>query len=181
IASANADFHIGGFRNHLVLGLDASYQRADRTLYAYTLPPGPDPVLYPLNTHAASRANIGWSLYNPTHQPIPGYAKILPTAANSTSANAGAHTASGTTVVTSSGDATDLAAFVTDRFSFTDTVSLIAGLRVDQYRANYRSTTVAGSNTVLKAPNFLFAPRASLVYEPDENQTYYFSWAKSAT
>ena len=42
IASANADFHVGGFRNHLVLGLDASYQRADRTLYAYTLPPGPE-------------------------------------------------------------------------------------------------------------------------------------------
>jgi catecholate siderophore receptor len=134
-----------------------------------------------LNNNAASRANIGWSLYNPTHQPIPGYAKILPTAANSTGANAGATTATATTVVYSSGDATDLAAFITDRLWFTDTVSLIAGLRVDQYRANYRSTTVAGSDSVLKAPNFLFAPRASLVWEPDEDQTYYFSWAKSAT
>jgi len=181
IASANADFHIGGFRNHLVLGLDASYQRADRTLYAYTLPPGPDPVLYPLNTHTAARANIGWSLYNPTHQPIPGYAKILPTAANSTGANAGATTASSTTVVTSTGDATDLALFATDRFWFTDAVSLIAGLRVDQYRANFRSVTVAGTASALKSPSFLFNPRTSLVYEPDESQTYYFSWGKSAT
>ena len=68
IATANANFHIGEFRNQLIGGIDVAYQRADRTIYAYTLPPGPSTTLYPLNDHTASRSNIGWSLFNPTHQ-----------------------------------------------------------------------------------------------------------------
>ncbi|HEY4276553.1 MAG TPA: TonB-dependent siderophore receptor [Rhizomicrobium sp.] len=181
IASASANFPIGQFRNMLIAGIDVSYQRADRTIYAYTLPAGPSPTLYPLNDHTASRANIGWSLYNPTHQPIPGYNAILPTAANSTGANAGKTSATATTVVTSTGDATDLAAFATDRFWFNDELSVIAGLRIDQYDAIYKSVTVAGAYTELKTPSFLFDPRASLVFEPDQTQTYYLSWGKAAT
>ena len=179
LGSANADFHVGGFHNVLIAGFDVSYQRSDRTIYAYSLPPGPNATLYPLGDHSASRRNIGWSLYNPTHQPIAGYAPILPTPTN-----LGSDTA--TSVLTSSGDATDLAAFATDRFWFTNAVSLIAGLRLDQYRANYRATMVGmAANpypvTSLKAPSFLFDPRASLLWEPDENQTYYISWGKAAT
>lgn len=181
IATANANFHIGEFRNQAIAGIDASYQRADRTIYAYTLPAGPSTTLYPLNDHAASRANIGWSLYNPTHQPIPGYDVILPTAANSTGANAGKTSATGTTVVTSTGDATDLAVFATDRFWFNDQLSVIAGLRMDRYDADYKSVTVAGVYSDFKTPSFLFNPRASIVFEPDETQTYYLSWGKAAT
>jgi len=181
IASASANFPIGQFRNMLIAGIDVSYQRADRTISAYTLPPGPSTSLYPLNDHLASRANIGWSLYHPTNQPIPGYDVILPTAANSTGANLGKTSASGTTVVTSTGDATDLAAFATDRFWFNEEFSVIAGLRIDQYDAVYKSVTVAGAFTEFKAPSFLFDPRASLVFEPDQTQTYYLSWGKAAT
>jgi catecholate siderophore receptor len=179
IASANADFHIGGFRNVAIAGVDVSYQRSDRTIYAYSLPPGPNPALYPNGDHTASRRNIGWSLYSPTNQPIPGYAPILPTPTN-----LGSDTA--TSVLYSSGDATDLAGFATDRLWFTNELSVIAGLRIDQYRANYRTTTVGTvANpypvTTLKSPSFLFDPRASLVWEPDQNQTYYLSWGKAAT
>ena len=181
IASASANFPIGQFRNMLIAGIDVSYQRADRTIYAYTLPPGPSAALYPLGDHTASRANIGWSLYNPTNQPIPGYDVILPTAANSTGANAGKTSATGTTVVTSTGDATDLAAFATDRLWFTEELSVIAGLRIDKYDADYKTLTVAGAFTQFKAPSFLFDPRASLVFEPDQTQTYYLSWGKAAT
>jgi len=179
IGSANADLHIGGFHNVAIVGFDVSFQRSDRTIYAYSLPPGPNPALYPLNDHSASRANIGWSLYNPTHQPIAGYAPILPTPAN-----LGSDTA--TSVLYASGEATDLGAFATDRFWFTDSASLIAGLRIDQYRANYRTTMVGTAAnpypvTTLKSPSFLLDPRASLVYEPDRNQTYYVFWGKAAT
>ncbi|HEY4078869.1 MAG TPA: TonB-dependent receptor [Rhizomicrobium sp.] len=178
ILTANADFHVGGFHNITIVGIDASYQRADRTVFAYSLPPGPA-TLYPLGDHTATRRNIGWSLYSPTHQPIPSYAPILPTPTNLGSDAA-------TNVVYSTGDATDPALFATDRFWFTDELSLIAGLRVDQYRANYVSTTVGTvANpypvTRLKTPSFLFDPRASLVYEPDQTQTYYLSWAKAAS
>jgi catecholate siderophore receptor len=179
IGSANADVHIGGFHNVTIVGFDASFQRSDRTLYAYSLPPGPNAALYPLGDHTASRANIGWSLYHPTHQPITGYAPILPTPSN-----LGSDTA--TSVLYSSGEATDLGAFATDRFWFTDAVSLIAGVRMDQYRASYRFTTVGTvANpypvTSFKSPSFLLDPRASLVYEPDQNQTYYVSWGEAAT
>ncbi|HEX4271269.1 MAG TPA: TonB-dependent receptor [Rhizomicrobium sp.] len=179
ILSANADFHVGGFHNVTIIGLDAGYQRADRTVYAYSLPAGPNAALYPLNDNSAARRNIGWSLYNPTHQPIPGYAPILPTPSN-----LGSDTS--TSVLYSTGDATDPALFATDRFWFTDQISLIAGLRIDQYRAHYVTTTVGTTAnpypvTKLNAPSFLFDPRASLVWEPDQSQTYYISWAKAAT
>ncbi len=178
IGSANADFHVAGFHNVLIAGFDAAYQRSDRTIYAYSLPAA-NGSNYPLGDHSASRRNIGWSLYNPTHQPIAGYAPILPTPTS-----LGSDTA--TSVLYSSGESTDLAAFATDRFWFTEAVSLIAGVRMDQYRASYRTTTVGTvANpypvTTLKAPNFLFDPRASLVWEPSQNQTYYVSWGKAAT
>jgi catecholate siderophore receptor len=179
VFSAAADFHIGGFRNLAIAGIDVSYQRSDRTVLAYSLPPGPDATLYPIANNSANRRNIGWSLYHPTHQPIPGYAPFYPTPAN-----LGSDTA--TSVVESAAEATDPAFFATDRFWFNDRWSLIAGMRVDQYRASYSSTTVGTTAapypvTRLKAPSFLFSPRASLVFEPDQTQTYYLSWSKGAT
>lgn len=181
IASANADFHVGGFHNVTIVGIDAGYQRADRTIYAYSLPSTASYTytLSPAGTNIASRSNIGIPLFNNNHIAPAGYAPILPTPAN-----LGSDTA--TSVVTSSGDDTDPALFATDRFWFTDDVSLITGLRVDQYRAHYSSTAVGTTAspypvTTLKAPSFLFDPRASLVWEPDQTQTYYISWEKAAT
>ncbi len=179
-AIGTANFHLGQLRNTLIAGLDVSYQRADRTIYAYTLPASAQ-YAYQLGNHSPSRSNIGFPLFGFNHQTPPGYNVILPTAANSTGANNGATSATATTVVTSTGDATDLALFATDRLWFTDQISLIAGLRADQYRANYASVTVAGAYTQFKSPSFLFSPRASLVFEPDQNQTYYLSWGKGAT
>ena len=58
--------------------------------------------------------------------------------------------ATATTVVSSVGDATDLGFFATGRLWFTDAVSAIGGVRVDSYRANFRSTTVGGVATAAK-------------------------------
>jgi catecholate siderophore receptor len=179
VFSATADFHIGGFRNVTIAGIDVSYQRSDRTVLAYSLPPGPDATLYPIGDNSANRRNIGWSLYHPTHQPITGYAPFYPTPVHPGSDSA-------TSVVNSIGEATDPAFFATDRFWFNDRWSLIAGMRIDQYRAYYSSTSVGTPAdpypvTKLKAPSFLFSPRTSLVFEPDQTQTYYLSWSKGAT
>ncbi|MDB5738963.1 MAG: TonB-dependent receptor [Alphaproteobacteria bacterium] len=179
--SANADFHVGGFHNIAIVGIDAGYQRADRTVYAYSLP---NPATYtfalsPAGTNIASRSTIGISLFNNTHVSPPGYAAIYPTPTN-----LGSDTA--TSVVQSTADSTDPGLFLTDRFWFTDELSVIGGLRIDQFRANFSSTTVGTAAapypvTTFKAPSFLFDPRVSLVYEPDKTQTYYFSWSKAAT
>ncbi len=174
VATAKADFTVDGFRNVAIVGFDASYQRADRTIYAYTLPTTAQ-FTYTLNDHSQGRANIGRSLFNPDHNPPPGYKVLLPTAA--TIANS---TATPTTVAFSSGDATDFAFFATDRFYFTPEWSVIGGVRVDHYSANFASTVVNGTVTKAHSPSTIVNPRASLVFEPDENSTYYFSYGKSA-
>ncbi len=179
VFTATADFRVGAFRNLLVAGFDAGYQAADRTIYAYSLP-ATSQYTYQLGDHTRSRANIGIPLFNPTHLPPPGYAVILPTAANATGANAGATSAIATTVVTSTGTATDLALFATDRLWLDDAWSLVAGLRVDRYTARFDAVTVAGTPTTARSPSTLVNPRASLVWEPDQTTTLYFSWGRAS-
>ena len=45
----------------------------------------------------------------------------------------------------------------------------------------YQSVTVANTLTEISTDATLFNPKASLVFEPNEFQTYYVSWARSAT
>jgi catecholate siderophore receptor len=179
VATAKADFTIGAFRNVTIAGFDVSYQNADRTIYAYRLPTLAQ-YNYPLGDGSVNRRNIGISLYNPTHIPPPGYSVIYPTAATI----AGSSDTS-TSVVTSSGNATDLAFFATDRFYFTPEISVIGGVRVDRYSPTYTAVTVGTvatgpQFTVAKSPQTLVNPRAALVWEPSEDQTYYFSYGKSS-
>jgi catecholate siderophore receptor len=100
---------------------------------------------------------------------------FLPTAG--TIANS---TATPTTMVFSSGDATDFAFFATDRFYFTPEWSVLGGVRVDRYSANFASTVMTGAVTKAGSPSTIVNPRASLVFEPDENSTYYVSYGRSA-
>ena len=174
VLSANASFNIGGLKNQLIAGGDISYQKADRTIYAYTLPAAAQ-FTYLLNDHTAARANIGRSLYNPDPTPPPGYNVILPT-----TANIAGSTATATTIVTSNAKAYDAAGFVTDRLWLTSAWSLIAGVRVDRYVSDFSSTTVAGVVTPARSPSTLANPRGSVVYEPDQNATVYFSYGRSA-
>jgi catecholate siderophore receptor len=178
--SANAMFNVGSLRNQTIFGVDVSYQKADRTIYTYTLPTLAQ-FTYLLGDHTRARANIGMNLYTPAYEPPPGYAAILPTMANSTGANAGATTATGATVLNSTGNASDFAGFITDRLWFNETLSVIAGVRVDRYIAKFSSTTVAGVTTPARSPSTIANPRGSLVYEPDQNTTIYASYSKSAT
>jgi catecholate siderophore receptor len=179
VATAEADIHIGGFRNVAVAGFDGSYQNADRTIYAYRLPTLAQ-YDYPLGDHTVNRRNIGVLLFNPNPAPPPDYAVIYPTAANIAGSSDTA-----TSVVTSGGRATDLAFFATDRFYFTPRISVIGGVRVDRYTATYTTVTVdtpatGPQTTTARSPNTLVNPRAALVYEPSEDQTYYFSYGKSS-
>lgn len=77
-------------------------------------------------------------------------------------------------------EATDAAVFLTDRFWFTEQVSLQAGGRFDNYNITYNNTSNAGASwTKYDSHTSFFSPQLSLIWEPTKEQTYYVSWAKS--
>lgn len=172
--SVNAMFDVGALRNQLIIGGDISYQRADRTIFAYTLPTTAQ-YAYTLGDRSRLRANIGRSFYNPVYEPPVGYTVILPTPTTVVGTNA-----TPTTVLYSTAKAHDYAFFATDRLWFTDALSLIAGARVDRFVIDYASTTIAGVTTPAQSKSTIVNPRGSLVYEPSENTTIYASYGKSA-
>ena len=172
--NANMNFHLGEMRTQVIAGMDVSYQSADRTIYAYTLPTTAQ-FNYLLGDRTAARTNIGISLLNPTNSPPPGYNVILPTAANVAGTNATA-----ATVANSLATATDLGFFATARVWFNEAWSVIGGVRVDDYTAKFTQTTVGGVTSKFRSPTTIANPRGSLVYEPTEQTTAYFSYGKSA-
>ncbi|WP_237354704.1 TonB-dependent siderophore receptor [Xanthobacter sp. YC-JY1] len=87
----------------------------------------------------------------------------------------------------------DFGAFASDRIWFTDQLSILGGIRWDNYSTDYKYWCVdaQGTSTVpgcLKSKGTwiyadsdtrFFSPKASLIWEPTKTQTYYVSYAKS--
>ena len=90
------------------------------------------------------------------------------------------HTAP-TAVANSFAEGRNYAVFASNQLWFTDAWSVILGARVDYYSVTYQSVTVANTLTEITTDASLFNPKASLAFEPSEFQTYYVSWARSAT
>lgn len=185
ISTARADFDLGQFRTEAIAGIDASYQDNKKSFYFYTLPPTSQ-FTYLLGNGTASRANIGRNLFNPDPNPPPNYAPFLFSATglnctpNPCTLNGLVTTATPTTVGSTSGDSSDLGAFLTDRLWFTDEWSVIGGIRYDRYTADFTSFLLNGASSVLKPKADLVSPRASIVFEPDTTKTFYATWGRSA-
>ena len=154
-----------GLKSQLIAGFDLSYQRNQRTFQAYSLPAG-----------YTVRNTIPRSILFPTHVMPAGYAVITPTLANIANSSATA-----ATVVRNDGESTDYGAVLTERLWLAPALSVIGSVRVDAYRAEFDSVTVAGQFTPLKSKSTLTDPRASLVWEPAPTRTIYVSWGRSAT
>ena len=186
ITAARTDFTIGGLRNQAIFGIDASWQKNDKSFLAYTLPAGittrpniPHPLVTPNPNFPA-----GYTLF----RPIPGVNLTCGTGtANCTTNVLGGSVSSNvapTAALKTRGESTDLAAFLTDRLWFTDQLSLIAGLRFDRYDAELNTLQMNGLEAPvggLKVKSNLTSPRASLVWEPSSDQTWYVSWGRSQT
>jgi len=138
---------IGGLRNQLVGGIDASYLSSKRRFYAF------------------SETRPGRNAYDPDH--CFAYT-IVP---NTTP----------TAVDNSFAEGRDYAVFATDQLWLTDAWSVVVGGRLDKYAIDYQQITVDNTASERSTSATLFNPKASLVFEPSETQTYYFSWARSAT
>lgn len=185
ISTARMDFTVAGLKNQAIVGLDVSYQHNDKQFYAYTLPSG-----------ITARTAIPHALVNPDPNFPAGYTVFRPRlGANITCPTSGACTTTlnGATVATNvtaattlstEGESTDLAVFLTDRLWLTDQLSVIGSLRLDRYNAELDTLLMSGAESPvggLKVKSTLKSPRASVVYEPSQTQTYYLSWGRSET
>jgi len=75
------------------------------------------------------------------------------------------------------GRGTNIAFFASDRVWLTDQFSVLAGGRVDYFDAKYETDTTEPVDT----DSTEFSPKVSLIWEPQKNQSYYVSWARSFT
>lgn len=78
------------------------------------------------------------------------------------------------------GNSTNVGVFASDRVWLTKQFSILAGARWDSYEAEYAYTNALG---IEQTPSFtdssFVSPKASLIWEPTQSQTYYVSWARS--
>ena len=181
ILSTHASFDIGPLKNEVVAGLDYNYQVNHRAFSAYTLPPLSS-GLYAPGTKAAARNAIAIDLLTGAGAPPPGYAPFRPSVMPGIAATGlpGTSITSNLYVLDSYGDSSDYAGFITDRLFFTPQWSLIAGVRYEDYAVDYNNLLVSGVTQSFHKDSHLTSPRASLVYEPAPDQTFYVSYARSS-
>lgn len=182
ISTARFDYDLGSLKNQLIVGADLSKQENDKLIYAYALPVGyltrqaiPRPIVNPNPNFPA-----GYAVF----RAFPGQNINCTGAGNCTTVVDGVTVFTntvGTATEKSDGSSTDIALFFTDRLWFTQILSMIASYRFDRYTANLDSTLFNATTTAVKVSPNLKSPRASLVWEPHDDQTYYLSWGRSQT
>jgi catecholate siderophore receptor len=74
----------------------------------------------------------------------------------------------------------DLGVFASDRVWLTEQFSLLGGARWDRFSSKYQATATGGVlQPELESKNEFVSPKASAIWEPTKDQTYYVSWARS--
>ncbi len=162
ITTAIAKFHTGFLRHEFVAGIDVFYQHDERTQLANSATKLPGTIADPLYKQPG--------LFVTKNQ------NALKEA-----------------------DATNFALFASDRVWLTPQFSLLGGVRWDKYSASYKATDTstglwvgctppgAPGNTGTTptcavdtdADTDFVSPKASMIWEPTKNQTYYATWARS--
>jgi catecholate siderophore receptor len=182
ITTAKVEYNVGSLKNQLIFGIDLSKEVNNKVFYGYTLPAGiltrsaiPRPLVNPNPNFPA-----GYAVF----RPVPGQnISCVGTAACTTLVNGASVLTSLTaaTALKTDGTSDDAGVFLTDRLWLTDTISVIGSYRFDRYEADLDTTLVTAATSTLKVKPNLKSPRASLVWEPTSDQTYYVSWGKSQT
>jgi catecholate siderophore receptor len=182
ISSVHALFDIGGFRNEVVAGADLNYQDNRKTFSFYTLPPLSSGLYLP-GTKTAARNALAINLLTGAGNPPPGYAAYRQAVVPGVAATGipGTSVTSATAILNSFGTAADYGMFITDRLFLTPQLSVIAGVRYEDYEAQYSNQLVSGVVQSFKSASHPTSPRVSVVYEPSDQQTFYVSYGKSVT
>ncbi|RZT08831.1 catecholate siderophore receptor [Duganella sp. CF402] len=71
------------------------------------------------------------------------------------------------------------AAYVQDALVFSDEWKALAGVRYDGFKQESRIVNAAGVATSLGRTDNNWSPRAGLVWQPSQQQSYYASWSRS--
>lgn len=153
VTTGVAKFETGSLRHEAVVGLDMFYQKNERDAFSVT---GKDPSVVDVRN--------------------PGATFDLPYAVarnpNSDRDSTG----------------TNIALFASDRIWLTEQFSVLAGGRLDYFDVRHKQPVNVNAGT--QAPpdwrifegdedTTAFSPKASLIWEPTQDQTYYVSWARS--
>ena len=152
IGAAHIKFSPFGLRNEAVVGFDINYEYNNRTAG----------VLVPAKV--ASKSVFAPSDASPFQDVAASLANSVSTA-NARRISLGA----------------DYAAFVNDQLWLTPWLSVVGALRYDRFIAKYDTVSVANAIVGQKVDSDLVNPKIALVLQPNREQTYYVSWAKSAT
>jgi len=158
ITTAVAKFRTGEFRHEAVAGVDVFYQHDERTQlrnYTTTLP-------------LAFADKNGGSVYNPVYEAVGYYVAKSPNEKKRA-------------------NSTGVGLFASDRMWLTPEFSILGGVRWDYMKADYwASAKPRGADidtpeqiTDVEAETSFVSPKASVIWEPTKNQTYYVSWARS--
>jgi len=70
----------------------------------------------------------------------------------------------------------NIALFASDRLWFNDQWSVMGGLRWEHQKTTYNVTSGSNYNSYSADAHWV-SPKASLIWEPNENQNYYLSWS----
>jgi catecholate siderophore receptor len=152
ISSAVARFNAGGLKHEAVAGIDVFYQEDDRP---------------------------GWSQANKT--------------ANTPIRNPGIRYSDGYDIVRNpandrSSDGIEVGLFASDRVWLTPELSVLAGVRWTSFEYDFflrgGPQTIPGNPVTAvdgTSEGNYWSPKVSLIWEPTKSQSYYVSWAKSAS
>ncbi|MGQ7792842.1 TonB-dependent receptor [Faunimonas sp. B44] len=154
ITTLVGEFETGWLRHQMIVGIDLFFQHEEREKLA----------VYPAGGTAPDNSAKGPSstLWNPVYTASGYYLARDP-------------------LNRQDGYSTNVGLFASDRIWLTEQVSVLAGIRWDDYFAHWRSTDTATGRwqKPLEESSSLVSPKASVIFEPNRDQTYYATWAVS--
>jgi len=158
ITTAVAKFKTGHLKHEFVAGIDLFYQNDERT------------QLGVYNSAGVLQSGSGATVKDPTSIGSPNYW------------NTTGYYVAKNPLSLKDGDSRNYAVFASDHVWLTDTLSVIGGIRYDDYEANYSATNTSGVwGDELTTSSKFWSPKLSVMWEPSKQETYYVSWARSYT
>jgi catecholate siderophore receptor len=154
IASGVATLNIGGFKHEAVAGIDVFYQEDDRPGYGQF---GANGVAKP--TAAPATAT---TIRTPDASFYQSYGMRRVLTADRYS------------------DGTEIGLFASDRMWLTPEWSVLGGIRWTDFEYNFEQPYAAPPVDATSQGNY-WSPKVSVIWEPSKAESYYASWARSAS